>query len=95
MKTVILLFLAYTIIGIVKVSWLFLNKNAFSPYFVLKPDLFLIIASIFYQPIVKAKFDLMEYRRGKISSLPFLFSTLKFVIPLLLLFYILDLILYS
>ena len=95
MKIIILLFLAYTIISIVKVSWLFLNRNVSSPYFVLKPNLFLTIESVFYQPIVKAKFDLMEYRSGKTSSFPFLFSTLKFVIPLLLLSYILDLILYS
>lgn len=89
---IILLFVAYSIIGVVKVSWLFLNKSPLSPHFVRHPSFTLVFVSVFYQPILKIILDFTSYKHNQTTFLALFTSILKFLLPLLILFSILFLI---
>jgi hypothetical protein len=93
MRIILLFFIAYITIGLVKVFWLFLNRSYESPEFVRYPTIGMIIFYvIYYGPIGNIKFNMNEYRLGKISSLIFFTSILKSIIPFIILFYLLVLI---
>lgn len=78
MEVLFIIIISWILIGIVKVFWLFFNRNIMSPYFVRHPSFGLIIAAIILQPVFNVSYYLRNLIAGRTTFIKFLIALLKF-----------------